>query len=823
MAKTDRNAVMRSSITGENYKQALHWLREHGLTDGAVPDADNPQQQLLEAALAYALARTPLGPLPQTLFGITKASPSPASLTVWPAPGAEADVLARLLPSRSPGGTLDGVPGLRWSPAGRYLALTLPGLSARVLLAASARDAKQLPDSAGLHVLTSQPPAGDEVAAWREMAAVLHDEAASWSRALRRPLLAAVHREGMPRHAPDWQALAGDEETLRPRPLSPAAFRRARVVHVRAVRSGAGASTVSAQLAYGLARAGWNVALVTDEWLLHEETRRAPAGEVWHTVDVPSGGGRLQAASAGQFGMDFETRAVEASQHGQLVILDIGSARTDALPDADLSIVVGRYAGQDWTRTEIIDRRPRPVRVYDQLDQLFGRHRRREDDPLRDLLSALDSEFVAYTAARLDDGGEEHTEPYDRQDAEDVAEWWQLFRSAPLHPQDVLPAEDCVPLDRWRQDLLDFIDDEAGRRYPDVWERARAVWPKHSQNRNLQRLGTEGETAAELADRLSTFLVSQAAEGSGTEPVSAAERRTWSEGRLARWLDERFTTHLGHDAVLLAPSPLDRLLGLLDARFTPRIPDDTLKAESSQDRWWDALAAARSLDEFDADLDGTADSGENLNRERTRFLDLVGAEGLRRYTALWTRASELWAAHHAELTAARRRPFQPAPHLVPGLRQAFVEHLRRTDVTDVTGWESMVGRWVAGERTDAERLPEFADLVDRRYHPADADVVAEALVQHMLTARLLRNHVPTAVVVTFHRDWHTTTAVDEVGDALARRGVAGLRRVPQLRRLERPPFDPGSWNDRQVRAVQEDLAALVTTALDPTKTSRRRR
>ncbi|MEV7157197.1 hypothetical protein AB0N77_21655 [Streptomyces misionensis] len=825
MAKADRNAVVRSSVTGENYKQALHWLREHGLTDGAVPDAGGSQQQLLEAALAFALARTPLGPLPQTLFGVAKASPAPASLTVWPAPGAEADVLVRLLPSRSTDRSLSGVPCLRWNPAGRYLRLAVPGLAAQVLLAASARDARaaqQLADAAGLLTVTDRPPAGEEESAWREMAAALHDEAPAWSRALRRPLLAAAHRTDMARQAPDWQVLAGDEEALRPRPLGPAAFRRTRVVHVRADRGGTGASTVSAQLAYGLTRAGWDIALVTDEWLLGEEARRAPAGEVWHTVDVPSGSGRLHAASSGPFGTDFQARAAEAARHGQMVILDIGSAPAGGLPDADLSIVVGRYAGREWTRTETIDRRPDAVQLYDRLDQFFDRQffdrrRRRKNDALHRLLSALDSEFVAYTAARLDEVDEDEgdAEPYDRKDAEDVAEWWELFRDAPLHPQDVLPAEDSLPLDRWRQDLLDFIDDAARRRYPDVWEQARALWPEHNRHRNLQRLGTDGDTAGELARQLDAFLSSPDGAGPHAQPTGAAgaaERRTWYEGRLARWLGERFAAHLDHDAVLLAPSPQDRLLGLLDARFAPQIPDDVLTAKCAQDRWWDTAAAARSLDEYAAGLRGPAD-GEDLDRERIRFLRLIHAEGLRRYPGLWPQVSARWAAHHAEVTAAHRRPFEPAPHQMPGLRRAFADRLRQTDVTTVPGWEAVAGRWAAGERTDAERVPDFAHLVDRRYHPADPGAVADALVQRVRTAGLGADDVPAAVVVTFHRAGDTTAPAGAVGEALARRSVAGLRCVPQLRRLERSPFEPASWNDRQVRAVQEDLAALVTAAL----------
>lgn len=824
MAKADRNATARSSVTGENYKQALHWLREHGLTDGAVPDAHDPRQQLLEAALLAALARarTPLGPVeaPQTLFGIAKASPAATALTVWPAPGLEAAVLARLLPGRSPDGTLHGVPALRWSVAGRHLALAVPDHAGRVLLSATARDARaawQIAAEAGLDALAEQAVAGEEEAAWRERAAALHGEAPGWSRALRRPVLALAHHADMTRRAPTWEELAGDEEDLRPRPHGPDAFRNTRVVHVRAGRGGTGVSTVSVQAAYGLARSGVDVALVADAALLHHEVSRAPAGEVWRTVDVPAGSGHLRVASAGRFGEDLDARAAEGAQHGQVVVLDIGSGPARGLPGADLTLVVGRYAGREWIRTEVVDRRPSPVQTYDRLDQLFDGFRANGDE-LHRLLSALDSEFVAYAAGRLDDADDQDVDPYDPRDAEDVAQWWELFQNSPLHEEDVLPAEEYAPLAQWRTDLLEFIDAEARRRYPALWEQARSVWPEYNQRRNLQRLGTTGDTAAELAGRLTGFLSRLDEPGRLPGPGDPGVRRAWYEGRLARWLEARFTAHLEHDAVLLAASDEDRLLGLLDARFLPQITAEVLETECAQDRWWDAHAAARALDPYDPVPRDSADDDDH-DQEKSRFVRLVDTEGLRRYPGLWPQVRERWAEHHAELTGAHRRPFEPAPQDLPALRRAFTDRLRQAGCGSVPGWDEVAGRWSAGERSDAERVPAFAHLVDRLYHPAEPGVVADALAQEVHT--LVTG--PAAVVVTFHRAGDTTPPVSAVGDALAARGVTGLATVPQLRRLERLPFEPASWNDSRVRVVQEDLAALVTGALKSAEADRMRR
>ncbi|WP_331746317.1 hypothetical protein OG923_33080 (plasmid) [Streptomyces halstedii] len=150
MAKADRNTAARRAVTGENHAQALSWIRAHGLLHGLAPDAVSAEQQALEAALLFALAR-PVGslhPLPLTEgpFGIAKASPGPGDdLRLWPTTGSEAEVLLRLLPSRSSDSvpTVTGVAGLRWARDGRYLALGRVRTSERVLLAARPGDVRE--------------------------------------------------------------------------------------------------------------------------------------------------------------------------------------------------------------------------------------------------------------------------------------------------------------------------------------------------------------------------------------------------------------------------------------------------------------------------------------------------------------------------------------------------------------------------------------------------------------------------------------------------------------------------------------------------------
>ncbi|OEV13749.1 hypothetical protein [Streptomyces nanshensis] len=834
MAKADRNTRLRSRITGENNNQARQWLREHGLTHGAVPDAEDPQQQVLEAALLIALARCtdPLAGLetPDTLFGIAKATPSAKFLTLWPAAGVEAEVLARLLPSRAPDGDIRGVPGLGWAAVGRYLHLSVPGHAGRVLVGATARDAgtrdidaaHELVAEAGLEWLADQATTPQEEAAWRNQIADLESAAPAWSRALRRPRLALAQRAEMARQAPSMDLLADDEDALQPRPHGPAAYRAPRVVHVRSHRGGNGSTVVSMQLACGLAGTGARVALVTDDAVVRQEAPGAPLGEDWHTVDLPSGSGQLQVASAGMLGDDMDQRAAEALQRGDLVILDLGRWRTRGLPKADLTLAVGRHVHWDWTSTDVIDRRPVHVQTYDRLDELFTADRGRPPaaGELEALLAALDSEFLAFALGRLYDAdhGEEAAEDgadfYDPQDAEDVEEWWARFNRPRLNPEDILPAEDAAPLAQWRRELLEAIDAEGHRRYPGVWEEAREIWPEHNRRRNLQRLGTDGQALDDLVQRLDSFLARLPELDENPKPVSADECRAWCQGRVFRWLDERFAAHLKHDAGHLPRSDADRLLSLLDARFLPDIPSEVLDREPAEDWWWDVAGAARWLDTFGPDPFGP-DGDDDLPEERVRFLSAVDAEGLRRHPGTWPQVRECWAGHHAELTAKGRRPFEPAPEQLPALRRAFTTRLHDAGAAaSVPDWETVAQRWVAQERTDAERVEEFADLLEHHHRPADADHVAAALERDLHVLRLNAD-AAAAIVVNLFRADSATQSADAVSEALASRGIAGVCTVPQRRLLEPRAggFGPASWSDRRVRDVQHDLATLALRAL----------
>ncbi|MFJ5819357.1 hypothetical protein ACIQGT_36520 [Streptomyces sp. NPDC093108] len=334
MAKADRNTDARAAVTGENHAQALSWIRAHGLLHGLAPDAASSEQQALEAALLFALAR-PVGglqslPLSGSLFGIAKATPGPGDeLRLWPVTGYEAEVLVRLLPSRTSEtvSTVTGVAGLRWVRDGKYLALGRVGASEQVLLAAQPRDVRQagrLCAEAGLLPLWDQADTALEDTPRRVIDISLAKSAPAWSRALRRPFLAREVASHWASREPTLAELAGDESALMVRPHGPVS-RRPQIVHVRSMKGGVGCSTLSVQIAYGLARAGRTVALVTDDAMLrHVAKEAADDAAVWHEPFTPAGGGLLMAASHGYFGEHLDARATEATGRGEVVILDVG-------------------------------------------------------------------------------------------------------------------------------------------------------------------------------------------------------------------------------------------------------------------------------------------------------------------------------------------------------------------------------------------------------------------------------------------------------------------------------------------------------------------
>jgi hypothetical protein len=832
MAKADRNASARAAVTGENHAQALSWIRAHGLLHGLAPDAVSVEQQALEAALLFALAR-PAGPFrPLTpsgsLFGLAKASPGPGDeLRLWPVTGYEAEVLARLLPSRtSETVSVTGVAGLRWVRDGKYLALTRVRASGQVLLAAQPRDVREagrLCAEAGLLPLRDQADTTFEDTPRRLIDISLAESTPAWSRALRRPLLAREVASHWASREPTLAELAGDASALTPRPHGPVS-RRPQIVHVRSTKGGTGCSTLSVQIAYGLTRAGRTVALVTDDAMLRQVAKdAADDAAVWHEPFTPAGAGRLLAASHGYFGEHLDVRAKEATSRGEIVILDAGDrppAELADLPAADLTVLTDHYRARDWVQVDVIDHRPEQIRVFAALDEHFAQWRRPSAEQLDAdrLRTALNLEFFYYAMLRLEDPDE--VDVYDVDDAEDAREWWDHLGAdgSPGHPDDVLPPEDGAPLDLWRRHFLDFITPEGQRRHPDSWDEVRDSWIAHNRLRNRQRLSPDGEPIEDLAVRASEFLATVASEAD-LQPRAATmeEQETWRTARLMRWLDARFTAHLRHDAAYLPRSAAETVMAVLDARFLTYGPHHAegfaaLADEVTGDDWWDAAAAARSLDGASFPFPpGPNEDADVREQGWAAFLAAVEDEGARRHGEVWSEVRAHWVEHHRRLEQNERAPFAPAEEEVPALRQRFAAILAPIAGAEVD-WDSVIGQWVTGVRSDAARVRDFDGLIERRQRPATGEETATALLRSV-RAQGLDPQMPVVLITNMYRPLGGPEAVTEAAAALRGHGVVALCTVRQHQAFHEPLFAPAAWNDKRVKPVQEELGAVLSSAL----------
>ncbi|GGU39102.1 hypothetical protein [Streptomyces violascens] len=829
MAKADRNAVARAAVTGENHAQAASWIKAHGLLQGLVPDAASTEQQLLEASILFALTRTsgPFGPVTAagTLFGIAKASPGPSDeLRLWPATGYEAEVLARLLPSRTDeaNSTVTGVAGLRWVRNGKYLTLARGGAAAQVQLAAQPRDVREatrLCTEAGLLPLWDQDGTVFEDTPRRVIDVSLFETAPAWSRALRRPLLAQKAAAAWSSREPTFAELAGDESALMPRPHGPAS-RRPQIVHVRSTKGGTGCSTLSVQIAYGLTRTGRTVALVTDEAMLrHVAKDAADETAVWHEPFAPASGGRLMAAAHGYFGENLDARAAEATSRGDVVVLDVGNrppAELAALPAADLTVLTDRYRGRDWVRADVVDTRPEQVRVFAALNEAFGQWRDPSAEPADAdrLRSALDREFFFYAMVRLE--APDEVDVWDTDDAEDVEEWWDFGSHwGPGHPDDLLPPEDAAPLDSWRRHFLDFITPEGQRRHPEHWDAVRDSWITHNRMRNLQRLSADGATLDELTKRTSEFLSQTAGQDLQPRAASAEERQTWRTAMLTRWLDARFAAHLRLDAAYLPRPAAQTVMAVLDARFHTHGPHNTegfasLADAVTGDEWWDAPAAARSLE-------GTDSLPPARDADRASFLTAVEAEGARRHGEVWPEVRDHWAEHHRRLEQNEQEPFAPDEAELTELRRQFIASLAPVTAAGVD-WDAITGQWLAGVRSDAARVHDFDDMIERRQRPATGEETAKSLLREV-RALGLDPQTPVAVIINMYRSVGEPEAVAETAAALRGHGVVGLCTVAQREAFEELLFAPSTWNDERVRPVQEELGAVVSSALKHSATA----
>ncbi|KFG71471.1 hypothetical protein [Streptomyces mutabilis] len=127
-------------------------------------------------------------------------------------------------------------------------------------------------------------------------------------------------------------------------------------------------------------------------------------------------------------------------------------------------------------------------------------------------------------------------------------------------------------------------------------------------------------------------------------------------------------------------------------------------------------------------------------------------------------------------------------------------------------WDSVIGRWVAGVRSDAARVRDFDDLIERRQRPGTCEETAAALLRSV-RALGVDPQMPVVVNTNMYRPMGGPEAVTETAAALRGHGVVALCTVPQREAFEELLFAPSTWNDERVRPVQEELGAVLSNAL----------
>ncbi|MGW4890647.1 hypothetical protein ACWEQL_00025 [Kitasatospora sp. NPDC004240] len=505
-------AALRGRYTGESYTQALNWLRRNGLFQGLVPEADDPQQIRLEAAVLLTLARpaSDLLPTPGTvLFGLAGTTPGLDELLLLPAAGLHGQVLARLLPSLTTEGTVAGVPGLRAfiDRASPYLWLRRPGehaaldvLPSRRASVAAAREdlaaATHAVQQAGLTPLWDldhQHPS--EVAAWRALTAQLHGDEALWSCALRR---AGLFQGGAPAwrlRPPTQEELSGPRsDRLAPRPVVPDSGEQVRgVVAVTAGdgKGGRGCTTMVLALAGALARSGVRVVVLAGDdpvGVFAVLRVQPPQPGTW--TELP-GGVLRQPIMLGSLTREIAEQQITAARREfDVVVVDAGHVFQHRLltSSADVAVLLDEYRPSMWGHTEQVDLRPEEVRFFDWMDARATGYFHRAPTATTDrqrLLNVLNVEFAWDWAYFVTEGdGNEAPEvedlPYDRSDAEDVESWWSEAWEESTSVNENLQREFPDPTDlrgRERQRaFVEFLAEEGLRRHGDLWTAVVDEW-----------------------------------------------------------------------------------------------------------------------------------------------------------------------------------------------------------------------------------------------------------------------------------------------------------------------------------------------------------
>ncbi|MGW5284480.1 hypothetical protein ACWERI_34360 [Streptomyces collinus] len=535
----DKTARLRMDYTGEPYSAAFRWYRSRGLVNGLVPDAESPQQQVLEACVLRSLARPapsglPLLVSPGTAFGLEGVSPDVDTLFLRPAGDLVVQVLARILPSAAAAGVV-GVPGLR-AQVSRRSGLTVGRIGERAVIEVQPsrtesvqaaqedlQEAAELVTAAGLTPLWSNTGLAEgESEAWYRLRGESAD-AALWSTALRRIGLFVAESPDWTRRGPAPEEVAGPRPArIRPRPVSPGS----RVTGVVAVTSGSGrgglgCTTAAVALAGALARSGAAVGMLAGQddpngVLSFRPKPRGTAPDGWCDLVAIDGGGTVRAAAVPQ-SADANEMIARARTMFDIVIIDAGHGgfpHRQWTAFADVTVALVPHEEGHWTGAQLVDSRPDRIRFFAWLDDAFNRFNRaggRRMEPLEKLLAFLDEEFLFYVTGREADGD---AAVYDASDPEDAEQWWSSYALADqIDPDEEdadeddglsLPTEEEAPfLDEWRADFLSFLAEEGARRHAAMWAQAAAQWAGRSKDRNLKRLwpgqGEGTEVAQEFA------------------------------------------------------------------------------------------------------------------------------------------------------------------------------------------------------------------------------------------------------------------------------------------------------------------------------------
>ncbi|MEU6331451.1 hypothetical protein ABZ851_29870 [Streptomyces sp. NPDC047049] len=633
---TSRAVRLRVRYTGEPKAAALHAFRQSGMHFGLVPDALDAGQRRLEATLLRTLARPHPGfaqlSVAGSVWGLSAASPAADGLVIWPAHGQAAQLLARWLPTRAPGGELGGVPGLRVAPLPERrrdtLSLALAGRHAHVELRAEPavlRAAARLAAEAGCEVLWERDAASrEESEALVELTRGLETaEVAVWSRALRR-LGVAQDVFGAWRHrAPLEQELEGPKpERIAPRPTGPGVALRGVVAVLSADgRGGSGCTTAAYMMAAAAAAGGARVGFLAGDDpsnlpALLGQARASFTGWRDASQQLPAGG-HLKVALAPKDPAVAAEYLTAVRADFDVVVVDAGNGfqlpHLAAQADAVLALLPDQVS---WYSQEVLDDRSARVQIWSHLnDQPQPGHWR------DDLPTFLDEAFEHYVQWRAEqeglslpedgaadeegsggeglpafdfddedgeagdeEGGEEGqgdwedddggwVEPYDPDFDDDVEMFWS--RGASPHPYGatLLPPEETAPyLDRWREDFLQVLTPQGQRRHPDQWPRIVAGWSERNRARNLERLPVGAPTAVERAaaeEELVASLTPQALER-WDEQLWQRESTAWR----AAGLDERHDVGRAEDDLLWTlhhPRPAEEVAGEL-RMFARQVP-----------------------------------------------------------------------------------------------------------------------------------------------------------------------------------------------------------------------------------------------------------